>query len=308
MKKIVTIVDILVPIFLSFREGLEAVLVVVILLLYLKNTQQQYYYKYVYGGSILAIISSVGFALAFKAFLGGFSGILEKIFEGITFILSGIFIITLILWMSKEGPKLKKTLEQKVKLSIKKEKYISISFLTFTIIIREGIELVLMLTGNAAVESLEPESIILGSVVGIGGALILGILIFYRVKTLSLANFFKITNIVLIFFAAGLITYGLHELIEANLINPIVEELYNIKHVLPENFPDDLATTPAWLEIVGSLMKTLLGYNANPSLLEVIIYPILLLIIGMISLKTWKKSSLVVIDAPLTATSEASEE
>ncbi|MHA1762416.1 MAG: FTR1 family protein [Promethearchaeota archaeon] len=103
-----------------------------------------------------------------------------------------MFIITLILWMSKEDPKLKKTLEKKVKQTIEKKKYISISVLIFTIIIREGIELVLMLTGNAAVGFLETESIILGSVFGIGGVLILGILIFYRVKMLNLANFFKI--------------------------------------------------------------------------------------------------------------------
>ncbi|MHA1724923.1 MAG: FTR1 family protein [Promethearchaeota archaeon] len=98
----------------------------------------------------------------------------------------------MILWMSKEDPKLKKTLEKKVKQTIEKKKYISISVLIFTIIIREGIELVLMLTGNAAVGFLETESIILGSVFGIGGVLILGILIFYRVKMLNLANFFKI--------------------------------------------------------------------------------------------------------------------
>jgi len=33
-----SIVDLMVPIFLAFREGLEAVLVIVIILLYLKNT------------------------------------------------------------------------------------------------------------------------------------------------------------------------------------------------------------------------------------------------------------------------------
>ena len=38
-----SIIDLMVPIFLAFREGLEAILVIVIILLYLKNTNQKFY-------------------------------------------------------------------------------------------------------------------------------------------------------------------------------------------------------------------------------------------------------------------------
>ena len=95
----------------------------------------------------------------------------------------------------------------------------------------------------------------------------------------------------LILFAAGLITYGVHELIEAGIINPIIDEVWNIKHILPESFPDDNPATPEFLEIISALLKALFEYNANPALLEIIIYPVLLFSIGLISLIIWRRNN-----------------
>ncbi|MFW9949834.1 MAG: FTR1 family protein [Candidatus Thorarchaeota archaeon] len=287
------IIDQIVPIFLGLREGLEAVLVVVIILLYLKNSKQQFYNRYVYIGSLLAIIFSIVFAYIFNALLGGFTGIVEELFEGYTFIISGIFIVTLIIWMSKEGPKIRQNIEFKVEKSIQTKRGLSITFLAFIIIIREGIELVLMLTGTTNLGSLNPMDVIFGSLIGLGIAFVIGVSLFYGVRTINLSKFFKITNIILILFAAGLITYGIHELIEAGAINPVIEEMWNIKHILPETFPDGNPATAELLEIIGSLLKALFGYNANPSLIEVISYPVLLFSIGLISLKLWRKTNLI---------------
>ena len=174
--------------------------------------------------------------------------------------------------------------------SIKSQKSISIVLLTFIIIIREGIELVLLLTGALSVGSLNPSIVILGSLIGLFLSTLFGLFVFYGIKSINLSTFFKITNVILILFSAGLITYGIHELIEAGLINPLISEVWNIKALLPETFPDSNPITPEWLEIIGSLLKSLFGYNANPSLIEVILYPTLISTIGITSLHIWKKS------------------
>ncbi|NVM18435.1 MAG: FTR1 family protein [Candidatus Lokiarchaeota archaeon] len=285
------ILDLSIPLFLALREGLEAVLVVVIILLYLRKTNQKIYYKYVYIGIFLAIIVSVAFAIIFSMAFGGFTGILEEIFEGTTFIISGIFILTLVLWVSKEGPKMKQNLEGRVENSIKTQKVFSISITTFIIIIREGIELVLLTTGATSISSLNQFSVILGSIIGLAISILVGLLIFYGIKSINLRTFFKITNIMLVLFAAGLITYGIHEFIEAGIISPIIDEVWNIKHILPESFPDGNPATPEFLEIIGALLKALFGYNANPALLEVIVYPVLLVSIGLISSLIWRRNN-----------------
>lgn len=297
----ITPINLIVPSFLAFREGLEAVLIVVIILVYLKNTKQQYYYKYVIIGSTLAIISSILFAIIFSTIFGGFSGITEQIFEGFTFIISGVFIISLVLWMSKEGPRMKKNLEEQVEKSIETGKVISITSLVFVIIIREGIELVLLLTGATSVGALNSAEVISGSLMGLGLSLSIGFLLFYGIRTINLSKFFKITNVVLVLFAAGLITYGLHELIEAGVVNPIIEEVWNIKHILPEKFPDGNPLTAEWLEVIGTLLKALFGYNANPSLLEVIVYPLLLASLSLMSLKMWNRSKKAIIVVKLNS-------
>jgi len=286
----VSIVDIVVPMFLGFREGLESILVLVIILSYLKSTNQKNYYKYVYIGAVLAVFSSIIFSIIFSLIFGGFTGTLEQLFEGYTFVISGLFIVTLILWISKEGSKMKETLNEKVEQSIKTGKIFSIAILTYIIIIREGVELVLLLMGATSLGTLNQGSIIIGAAIGIGIAIIIGILMFYGIKTINLSKFFKITNAVLILFAAGLITFGIHEFIEAGALNPIIEEVWNIKHILPESFPDNNPLTPEWLEVIGSLLKALFGYNANPSLLEIIIYPALISSISVASIIIWKKS------------------
>lgn len=277
--------------FLSLREGLEAVLIVVIILLYLRKTNQRKYYKYVYLGVILAVILSVASAAIFSIAFGGFTGVIEEIFEGVTFIISGIFILTLIFWVSKEGPKMRETLEEKVKDSIKTQKVFSLTIITFIIIFREGIELVLLTIGATSISSLNQFNVILGSIIGLAISIAIGLLIFYGIRSINLRSFFKITNVMLILFAAGLITYGVHAFIEAGLMNPIIEEVWNLKNILPESFPDGNPATPVFLEIIGALLKALFGYNANPSLLEVIIYPTLLFFIGLISVLIWKRNN-----------------
>jgi high-affinity iron transporter len=96
--------------------------------------------------------------------------------------------------------------------------------------------------------------------------------------------------VLLVLFAAGLITYGIHELIEAGVVNPLIEEVWNIKHILPEKFPDGNPLTAEWLEILGTLLKALFGYNANPSLLEIIVYPLLLTSLSLMAYKMWDRS------------------
>ncbi|MFW9896678.1 MAG: FTR1 family protein, partial [Candidatus Thorarchaeota archaeon] len=190
-------INLIIPAFLALREGLEATLIVIIILLYLKKTNQRSYNKYAYFGAIIAIISSIVFAISFSFVFGGFTGILEEIFEGSTFIISGIFIITLVLWVSKEGPKMRKRLEEKLEQSIERQKAFSISTITFVIIIREGIELVLLLTGTASIGSISQISSILGSIIGLSISILIGMLIYYGVKMINLSSFFKITNIIL---------------------------------------------------------------------------------------------------------------
>ncbi|MEE8390336.1 MAG: FTR1 family protein, partial [Anaerolineae bacterium] len=85
--------------------------------------------------------------------------------------------------------------------------------------------------------------------------------------------FFRVTSILLILFAAGLVAHGVHELQEAAVLPTLVEHVWDMNHILDERGS------------VGVFLKALLGYNGNPSLLEVIAYVVYFIVIGVTSLR-----------------------
>ncbi len=95
---------------------------------------------------------------------------------------------------------------------------------------------------------------------GIGGALVIAALFFLEIRRVNIKRFFQITSLILILFAAGLVAHGIHELQEARLLPVMVEHLYDMNWIINEK------------SILGEMLKSLFGYNGNPSLLEVVGY------------------------------------
>jgi len=75
---------------------------------------------------------------------------------------------------------------------------------------------------------------------------------------LDLRKFFDVTSVLLLLFAAGLVAHGVHEFQEAALLPVIVEHVWDMNAILDET------------ALIGTLAKSLFGYNGNPSLLEVL--------------------------------------
>ena len=88
----------------------------------------------------------------------------------------------------------------------------------------------------------------------------LGWAIFASTIRLDLVKFFKVTSVLLILFAAGLIAHGVHEFNEVGWIPAIIEHVWDINPILNEK------------STFGAMLKALFGYNGNPSLTEVIAY------------------------------------
>jgi len=130
--------------------------------------------------------------------------------------------------------------------------------LAFLAVVREGIELALFLT--AATFASDAQSTILGTLLGLGVAILLGWGLFASTVRLDLRRFFQVTGFLLILFAAGLVAHGVHEFNEVGWIPSIVEHVWDANPILDEN------------STLGSLLKALFGYNGNPSLTEVLAY------------------------------------
>ncbi|MQF48437.1 hypothetical protein FIM08_00815 [SAR202 cluster bacterium AC-647-N09_OGT_505m] len=99
---------------------------------------------------------------------------------------------------------------------------------------------------------------------GLMGAIFFGCFLCLGTRSINLGKFFSIIGIPLIVFAAGLLANGIHELQEAGYLPIFVEHIWDMN-----SFLDEKST-------VGGFLNGFLGYNGNPSLVEVVAYPLYL--------------------------------
>lgn len=248
---------------ITFRETLEVALIIGIILSYLTRIKQTKYNNVVYMGIISGIVASIIGALLFTKIAGGFTGRAEEIFEGITMLVGALLLTTMILWMMKQKH-IASELEHRVGEELAEVHKFGLFLLVFIAVLREGIETVIFL---GAMSFVSTNNNIIGALAGIAVAIFLGYLIFVGSTKINIKMFFNITSILLILFAAGLVAHGIHEFQEAKIIPTVIEHIWNINPILDEN------------GYTGSILKGLLGYNGNPSLIEMLSYFIYLILV-----------------------------
>jgi len=252
---------------LSLREGLEAALIIGIVLGALRKIRRIDLAPALWLGALLAVGASILSAILLTAFGLSLEGPAEKIYEGVTMLLAAGILTWMIFWMSKQARNLKGDLEEGVNKAAARNitGKRSIFWLAFIAVAREGVELALFITaaffvGNNESVGLNTIQTLAGVVLGLGTAILLGWSLLASTVRLDLHRFFQVTGFLLILFAAGLVAHGVHEFNEINWIPSIVEHVWDVNAFIDEN------------SIMGELLKTLFGYNGNPSLSEMIGY------------------------------------
>lgn len=243
---------------ITFREGVEASLIVGILLGFLKKTGQTRYAKYVWGGVVAAAGVSVAVAMAILAIGAKLEGQAEQLFEGTMLLIAVGFVTSMIFWMRYQSRTLKSALESEMSAAVQKGQPRALFATAFFAVVREGIETALFISA-IGFASTGAETLI-GSVLGLLIAALVGYLIYVSTLRLNLRTFFSVTSFMLLVIAAGLFGRAIHEFIEAGVLPALQEGIYNIGGILPAD------------STIGQILKALVGYNAAPDLLESIGY------------------------------------
>lgn len=251
---------------ITLREALEASLIIGIILGYLAKVGQIRLARYVWWGAGLALLASAIAAYLFEVLAGGFEGRSEEIFEGIVMLAAVGVLTSMILWMQKQSRTIKGEIQNRVDQAIRSNAVAGIAVLAFVSVFREGVETVLFL--KAALVSGAQQGVFVGGLAGILGAVVVAWLLFKTTVRLDLRKFFVATGTFLLLFAAGLFASGIHELQEASVLPVIVGHVWDINYLLNEK------------GLVGSFLKTLVGYNGNPSLLEALAWAGYLAVFG----------------------------
>jgi high-affinity iron transporter len=244
---------------IALREGLEAFLIVGILLGFVMKLGRPDARKWVWLGLAAGIAASLAVGLLVQAFLldsfedGGGAAWFELVAA-----LTAVGVLTyMVVWMWRHTRTLMAGLRQKVGEALTGNALWAIGLLTFSSVIREGLEVVLFygaLAGRNAAFDLAWSGLV-GMVVSaaIVLALQLGAIRF------DLQRFFAVTGILLVFIAAGLLVHSVHAASDLGLL-PHGHALWDTSGVLH----DDSAA--------GRILHALVGYTAQPTLLQALLY------------------------------------
>lgn len=250
---------------LSLREGLEAALIIGIVLGALDKIRRHDLKPALWFGTLAAVAVSILAAILLTLFGLSLEGAAEQIYEGITMLLAAGILTWMIFWMSKQAKNIKTELEDGVHKAAATTGKRAIFWLAFIAVVREGVELALFITAAffaGSNDDLAANTILTlaGVALGLGTAILLGWSLLAATSRLNLRKFFQVTGYLLILFAAGLVAHGIHEFNEAGWIPSVVEHIWDVNSIVDEK------------SVPGELLKTLFGYNGNPSLTEMIGY------------------------------------
>jgi len=243
---------------LSMREGLEAALIIGIVLGALRKFQHTSLAPIVWSGTLTAAIISAIVAFFLNSLGASLEGNAEMIFEGTTMLLAASILTWMVIWMHRQSRYIKGELEAGVRQAMLQTGKKALFVLAMVAVLREGIELALFLT--AATLTSSAQQTMIGALLGIGTAALLGWVLFASTIRLDLGKFFQITGALLILFAAGLIAHSVHEFNELGWIPVVVEHVWDVNGVLSEQ------------STAGQILNSLFGYNGNPSLTEIFAY------------------------------------
>jgi high-affinity iron transporter len=242
---------------LALREGFEIALIVGIVFGALHQFKRQDLFRSLNLGILTAILASLTVAVVLTLMGASLEGPAEPIFEGVMMLTAAGVLTWMILWMQSHARHIKQMLQDEIGVA-SRAGATAIFLVAFVAVLREGIELALLMTASVFNSGLSET--VLGAMGGLILAAVLGWGLYRATIKLNLRRFFQITSILLVLFAAGLVAHGVHEFNEVNIVPSVVEHVWDTNAVLDEN------------SVAGQVMKTLFGYNGNPSLTEVIGY------------------------------------
>jgi high-affinity iron transporter len=146
-------------------------------------------------------------------------------------------------------------------------------------IAREVSEIILYLDGVLAVpENISPA--ILGTIMATGIGISSGIVLYYVLEAMPVSWRFRLCMVMLALFAGNTASQATVLLIQADWL-PYTGQAWDSAQLLPEQF------------VIGQILYILIGYEANPSVLQMSLYAVFTLVVvfSPLALLAWRGAS-----------------
>jgi high-affinity iron transporter len=255
----------------GLREGVEAALILAIVLAYLVKTGNGAQTGKVWLGAGLAILVSVVVGFFVFQTAGGLEEPYEQIWEGAAMLVAAAVVTWMLFWMRRQASGLRSELHAQIDRVISEGTVLGLAVLAFTAVIREGIETSIFLSAQATSAEAGAGSVLLGALIGIAAAVVIGWLFYTGSRRINLRTFFTWTGVALVFIAAGLLSHAVHEFIE-------VADFYGIE-VVGSQTAYDISAVLSHEEGIGQFLRAIFGYSASPEILTLVVHVTYLIVV-----------------------------
>ena len=277
---------------IGLREGLEAALVVVILAAFLVKTDRRWALRYVWTGVAVAIVLSVALGAVLTFGTQQLSFEQQELIGGGASILAVGFVTAMVFWMRTAA----RTISGELKGRLDKALDIgplAVALVGFLGVGREGLETAIFFYATTQAAGQGNAQPLVGWVVGIGAAVLLGLAIYRGAVKINLAKFFRYTGILLIVVAGGILAYGLHDLQEAGVLPGLTNLAFDVSRTIPAD---------SWY---GALLKGIFNFSPQTTWLQAVAWVLYVGTVLTLFLRPVKSGQAPPTPAPSSAPSRA---
>ncbi|MDP9394198.1 MAG: FTR1 family protein [Actinomycetota bacterium] len=247
---------------IMLREGFEAALVVAIVYAYVRRIGRLDLVGPVWRGVAAASLLSVAVGVAVHLTVDGLTGPTRmRVFAAIS--LFAVVVLTwMVFWMRRQARAIKGDLQRSVDNAVSRGRDVrlAVTAVAFFAVLREGLEAALFMIATATTQ--DGGSVLVGALAGLALASVLGYLVVLGGRRLPMRQFFTVTGVVLIVFAAGLVSRTVMFVQSSGDLGTAMNAVYDL-------------TRYEWLTTrseVGRFLAAMLGWDPRPSIEQVVAY------------------------------------
>jgi high-affinity iron transporter len=257
---------------IGLREGLEAALVVVILVAFLVKTDRRWALRPVWTGVALAVVASVGLGALLTFGTRQLSFETQELIGGSASVLAVAFVTAMVFWMRTAARTISGQLKGRLDQALSIGGW-AVALVGFLGVGREGLETALFFYASVQTAGSGTAQPLVGFLLGIAVAIVLGVLIYRGAVRINLSKFFRYTGIALIVVAAGILSYGIHDLQEAAFLPGLNTLAFDVSSTIP---PD------SWY---GTLLKGTVNFTPNTTWLQAVAWTLYLVVVMTLFLR-----------------------
>jgi len=249
---------------IGLREGLEATLVVVILVAYLVKSDRRALLPRIWAGVAIAVAVSLAFGALLTWGPSNLTHEAQEAIGGGLSIIAVAFVTWMVMWMARSARGLSGELKGQVDRAAGAGTG-SLVVVAMLAVGREGLETALFLwaaTQAATGGGTSGTGPLLGAALGLATAVVLGYLFYRGAVKINLSKFFTWTGAILILVAAGVLSYGVHDLQEAGILPGLNSLAFDVSGVISPG---------SW---IGTLLKGTLNFSPATTWLEAVVWTV----------------------------------